>query len=243
MVSSVTSRARCVPRGHTPDVSQGNDGGRASWSAVGVAEHIGRLAGTADMADTADGDGELIAGLVERARAGDSAAVAAVVERCGPMVQGVARRYVSRAEVDDVTQDVWLAFVEHMGQIQVPAATRGWLVRVTTRAAWHARRKQDRSVPTADADDLVAAPDDTEERGVRRAGLGPATRHLQAALMDLRPEDRRLVILLSGDDRPNYRAISQMVDRPVGSIGPTRQRALQRLRRQPELARSWQAAS
>jgi RNA polymerase sigma factor (sigma-70 family) len=198
---------------------------------------------TEQQADTADGDGELIAGLVEQARAGDSAAVASVFERCGPMVRAVARRYVRGAEVDDVAQEVWLAFVEHLDQIQVPAATRGWLVRVATRAAWRARRKQDRSVPTAETDDLVAAPDDTEERGMRWAGLGPATLHLQAALMDLRPADRRLVLLLSEDGRPDYRAISELVGRPVGSIGPTRQRAFERLRRQPALARSWLAAS
>jgi RNA polymerase sigma factor (sigma-70 family) len=197
----------------------------------------------ADVAGTADGDGELIAGLVDQARAGDSSAVASVFERCGPMVRAVARRYVRGADVDDVAQEVWLAFVEHLDQIQTPAATRGWLVRVTTRAAWRARRRQDRSVPTAETDELVAAPDDTEERGMLRAGLGPATLHLQAALMELRPADRRLVLLLSEDDRPDYRAISELVDRPVGSIGPTRQRALERLRRQPELAQSWLAAS
>jgi RNA polymerase sigma factor (sigma-70 family) len=197
----------------------------------------------ADVAGTADGDGELIAGLVDQARAGDSSAVASVFERCGPMVRAVARRYVRGADVDDVAQEVWLAFVEHLDQIRTPAAARGWLVRVTTRAAWRARRRQDRSVPTAETDELVAAPDDTEERGMLRAGLGPATLHLQAALMELRPADRRLVLLLSEDDRPDYRAISEQVDRPVGSIGPTRQRALERLRRQPQLAQSWLAAS
>jgi len=208
-----------------------------------VAGITDRRVDRADKADTADGDGGLIAGLVERARAGDRTAVAAVVERCAPMVRAVARRYVRGADVEDVAQEVWLAFVEHLDQIQVPAATRGWLVRVTTRAAWRARRKQDRAVPMAGTDDLVAAPDDTEERGMLRAGLGPAALHLKAALMDLRPADRRLVLLLSTDDRPDYRTISALVDRPVGSIGPTRQRALDRLRRQPELARSWLAAS
>ena len=218
-------------------MSRGNDAGRVSWSAAEVAETNER------WADPADRDSELIAGLVERARAGDSAAVAAMVERCGPMVRAVARRYVNGAEVDDVTQEVWLAFVEHVDQIQVPAATRGWLVRVTARAAWRARRKQDRAVPLVETDDLMAAPDDTEERGIRRAGLGSVAPHLEAALMGLRPEDRRLVLLLSEEDRPDYRTVSRMVDRPIGSIGPTRQRALERLRRQPELARSWLAAS
>jgi DNA-directed RNA polymerase specialized sigma24 family protein len=138
---------------------------------------------------------------------------------------------------------VWLAFIEHLDQIKVPAATRGWLVQVATRAAWRARKRLDRSSLADDLGDRVVAPDDTEERGLAAVTRGEAAARLGEALGELRPADRRLVLLLSADDRPDYRTISGLVGRPVGSIGPTRQRALERLRRQPALARSWQVAS
>ena len=220
--------------GHIPSVPWGNDTGPDPWSAAGMAETQWYEDG---------GDGSIVGALVERARRGDGRAMAAIVERCGPMVRSVARRYVGEADADDVVQDVWLAFVEHMDGIQVPAATRGWLVQVTTRAAWRARRKLDRAAPTDDLGARLAAPDDTEERGLAAAAQHEASGHLRDALDELRPADQRLVLLLSADDRPDYRTISRMVDRPVGSIGPTRQRALERLRRQPALARSYLVAS
>jgi RNA polymerase sigma factor (sigma-70 family) len=200
----------------------------------------------ADEQWTGDGtgsDGAIVGALVERARRGDGAAVAAIVDRCGPMVRSVARRYVGEAEADDVAQEVWLAFVEHVDRIKVPAATRGWLVQVATRAAWRARRRLDRATPTGDLDDRVVAPDDPEERGLAAVTRAEAAAHLDQALAGLRPADRWLMQLLSADDRPDYRTVSGMVGRPIGSIGPTRQRALERLRRQPALARSWLVAS
>jgi len=201
------------------------------------------MADTRWAEDGTGGDGAIVGALVERARTGDGLAVAALVERCGPMVRAVARRCVGEAEADDVAQDVWLAFLEHIDQIKVPAATRGWLVQVANRAAWRARKRLDRSTPADDLGDRVVAADDTEERGLAAVVLDEAAARLDAALDELRPADRRLVLLLSADDRPDYRTLSGLVGRPVGSIGPTRQRALERLRRQPALARSWQVAS
>ena len=217
-------------------MSPGNDTGPIPWSAAGMAE-------TWQAEDGTGGDGAIVGALVERARSGDGRAVAAIVERCGPMVRAVARRYVGEAEADDVAQDAWLAFVEHIDQIKVPAATRGWLVQVATRAAWRARKRLDRSAPADDLGNRMVAPDDTEERGVAEVVRAEAAARLDDTLDLLRPADRRLVLLLSADDRPDYRTISGLVGRPVGSIGPTRQRALQRLRNQPGLARSWQVAS
>lgn len=51
----------------------------------------------------------------------------------------------------------------------------------------------------------------------------------------LRPGDRALLRLLMADPRPAYEEISAALDMPIGSIGPTRARALERL--QAELMR------
>jgi len=48
----------------------------------------------------------------------------------------------------------------------------------------------------------------------------------------LRPSDQALLRLLTADPRPSYDEISAALDMPIGSIGPTRQRALARLREQ-----------
>ena len=61
-------------------------------------------------------------------------------------------------------------------------------------------------------------------------------KRLADAVRELRPDNRRLIELLAADDPPDYRTASKMLNRPMGSIGPTRQRVLERLRRQPALS-------
>jgi RNA polymerase sigma factor (sigma-70 family) len=222
-------------------VTPGDDNGAPPWSAAAMAAR--RAQHQDDGPGPGDGDDSGSIGTwVRLARAGDRAALGRIVERCDPMVRSVARRHLSDpADVEDVVQEVWVALVEHVGAIRVPEATRGWLVRVTTREAWRVRRVQGRAAPTPDLGAAEPADDDTEERGLRGARRGDLSRSLGTALDALRPGDRRLLTLLAADDRPDYRAIGATIGRPVGSIGPTRQRALARLRLQPALA-GWRDA-
>ena len=44
--------------------------------------------------------------------------------------------------------------------------------------------------------------------------------------------DQTLLRLLMADPRPSYQVISAVLAMPIGSIGPTRARALERLRRE-----------
>lgn len=181
-------------------------------------------------------DASLIGELVLRARRGDRWALAEIVDRCTPMVQGLARRYVNDpTEADDVAQEVWLRFTEHLHRIETPAATRAWLARVTTHTAWRIQRRASRTSPTSDLDER-ASTDDTEESGLRHAGDAETRRVVRAALSRLAPPERHLVELLVSEDRPDYRTVATLVGRPIGSIGPTRQRILARLRREPSLA-------
>src|SRR5262245_44870786 len=176
-----------------------------------------------------------IAALVGLASGGDRSALEQIVERCSPLVRSVVRRYLANpAEVDDVTQEVWLSFTEHIDRIETPASTPAWLVQVATHAAWRAQRRTCRQTPTADVGEW-ASPDDTEDVGVRRADYERTRAAVQAALDGLAPGDRRLVELLVSNDRPDYRRAALVSGRPIGSIGPTRQRIFTRLRREPAL--------
>ena len=59
---------------------------------------------------------------------------------------------------------------------------------------------------------------------------------LRAAFAELPPRCYQLLAMLVGDPPPPYAEISVKLGLPVGSIGPTRARCLERLRRSPHLA-------
>ena len=58
---------------------------------------------------------------------------------------------------------------------------------------------------------------------------------LRAAFAELPPRCHELLSLLMSDPPPGYAYISATLGLPVGSIGPTRARCLERLRRSPHL--------
>jgi DNA-directed RNA polymerase specialized sigma24 family protein len=123
-----------------------------------------------------------------------------------------------------------------LDSIRSPAATRAWLVQVTTHAAWRNRRKVARAAPDAELDER-AADDDTAELGLSHVWCEQLRQPLAEAVRALRPDNGRLVELLVADEPPDYRTASELLNRPIGSIGPTRQRVLERLRRHPALSR------
>ena len=73
-----------------------------------------------------------------------------------------------------------------------------------------------------------AAP--VDEGGRRRAAARRARHAPVAAVSRLRPEDQALVRMLASDPPASYAEISAALDMPIGSIGPTRARCLERLR-------------
>ncbi len=178
-----------------------------------------------------------VAPLVEAARSGDADAWDALVDRYLPLVTGlIARHRLKGADADDVNQSVWLRLVEHLGDLREPEALPGWLATTTRNECLRVLRGGRRSTPVdpqgATVLDVAVVESSWEEDLVRDQ------RH-QALLEALRqlPEARRELLMLLLTDPPiPYTEISDRLGIPVGSIGPTRARALAQLRRSPALA-------
>jgi len=175
---------------------------------------------------------DTVAALVRAARQGDRGAWDDLVERFLPLVTAlIGRHRLSRADADDVNQTVWLRLVEHLDHIREPRALPGWIATTTRneclRVVHRGRRTMlvDPQVPSQfdrplDDDALV---DDDLLREERHQAL-------RDALLEL-PEDRReLLILLLADPPVPYSEISRRLGIAVGSIGPTRARAIDQLR-------------
>jgi RNA polymerase sigma factor (sigma-70 family) len=181
-------------------------------------------------------DDPSVAALVARVGEGDQAAWNELVERYSPLVWSICVHYqLNRQDIDDVAQNVWLLLVEHIGSIREAAALPGWLATTTRHEALRvlrvSRRRDHADLPP---DDLLppGPADATIEQELIAAERDAA---LRAAFAELPRRCHELLSLLMSDPPPGYAYISATLGLPVGSIGPTRARCLDRLRRSPHL--------
>jgi RNA polymerase sigma factor (sigma-70 family) len=173
--------------------------------------------------------------LVTRARAGDQQAWNALVERYAPLVWSLCRRYqLGGADAADAGQNVWLHLVDQLGNIRDPAALPGWLATTTRRECGRVLRAR-RSPPAVVVLDAENIPD--QHTGLAEHELLVAERHaaLREAFTDLPSRCQRLIGMLTDDPPAPYAKISAELGIPIGSIGPTRSRCLDMLRRHPAI--------
>jgi RNA polymerase sigma factor (sigma-70 family) len=171
-----------------------------------------------------------VALLLRRAADGDQAAWNRLLDEFGGLVWATTRAYrLSAADAADVFQITWMRLVEHLDRIHDPARLGAWLATTARRESLHAIRRSARVIPRSD--DLPDAPSDAPHPVERLIAEQDATA-VQAAFERLRPRDRALLRLLTSEPTPSYAEISVALAIPIGSIGPTRARALTRLRRE-----------
>ncbi len=181
------------------------------------------------------------AALVARCRAGDRLAWAALVRRYQRLVYTVPRRAgLSEADAADVFQTSFARLVEHLHRIDDPGRVRAWLVTTARRECLRLLEQRRRVVDLAGpADDDGEADDDPLARLPDPAPLPEA--QLQAlqeqdrvrrALQRLDARSRAFVELMFLHDPPlPYSEIAARLGIAEGSIGPTRARCLDKLRR------------
>ena len=168
--------------------------------------------------------------LVQASASGDEAAWNELVLRYSALVLTVARSYgLTPADAQDVSQTVWLRLVEHLASLRQPEALPGWLVTTTRREsirqAGQARRVLPVDPRTDSAISKCAEPD--PDADILRAELRQA---LRDGLAELPARDQWLLRLRAADPPKAYHEISQLLGMPIGSIGPTIKRSLDRLR-------------
>ncbi|HUA30751.1 MAG TPA: sigma-70 family RNA polymerase sigma factor [Streptosporangiaceae bacterium] len=182
-------------------------------------------------------DNSSVVALVARVGEGDQTAWNELIDRYSPLVWSICLRFeLSRQDIDDVGQSVWLRLVENIGSIREAAALPGWLATTTRRECLRvvrsARRSDHAGLPPEDQ--MPTDPGDTLiEQELIVAERNAA---LRAAFAELPDRCHELLSMLIDDPPPPYAQISAKLGIAVGSIGPTRARCLDRLRQSPHLA-------
>ena len=176
--------------------------------------------------------------LVGRIRNGDSSAWCELVDHYEPLLRRLARQYrLSGQDMDDAIQLTWLRCLEHIDQITHADRLRGWLATVCRRESIRLATKGRREIALGEqrVTRLVDAGQEERDPGAEMARRDAHDR-LSRAIRAL-PQKQQLVLteLLKEESR-SYLDLSRRLGLPMGSIGPTRQRAIARLRQDPRLA-------
>jgi len=173
------------------------------------------------------------AALVRRAVNGDPAALTRIMQRHDGALRTIARFYrLGPWDIDDVVQTTWLLFMEHRHSIREPAALKGWLATTARRQSLRTLQRRVREQPTDDPalaeDARVLEPCEELIAAQRRATLHRAVARLPAS-------GRRLMVLMIARPDLPYEQVGAALGIPIGSIGPTRQRAISRLGQMREI--------
>ena len=169
-----------------------------------------------------------LAQLIRAAAGGDQAAWNAIVERFQGLVWSTARAHrLSHADAAEVAQTTWLRLVENLDRIRDPEKLGGWLATTARRESLRLIRVNGRELPNDDIE-IFESPNDappelsllTEERDAT----------LWRAFTALSDRCQGLLRMLVSEEEPSYETISAALDMPIGAIGPTRMRCLEKLR-------------
>jgi RNA polymerase sigma factor (sigma-70 family) len=164
--------------------------------------------------------------LLERARQGDQFAWQQLLDKYDGLVRSVARSFrLQPADASDVAQTTWMRLLQYSDKIVDAERLAGWLAVTTSRECLAVIRKRSRLNTEAQSDETPDPAVDVEVSVTDHETAGA----LWAAVADLPPRQRILIRALFLEEVGSYDHVASRCAMPVGSIGPTRARALSRL--------------
>jgi RNA polymerase sigma factor (sigma-70 family) len=171
--------------------------------------------------------------LVNSAVLGDQAAWDALVGRFSRLVWGICAAYrLNTADAGDVFQLTWLRLLEHLDSIREPAKLPGWLA-TTCRRECQVQLRRNRRLQPIDDDRLLnigldePSTDHSTLVADRNASLWSAFGRLSERCQQV----LRVLVIAPEEGPPSYHVVAEALGLPTGSLGPTRMRCLNRLRR------------
>jgi RNA polymerase sigma factor (sigma-70 family) len=171
-----------------------------------------------------------VAQLVRRAAHGDRRAWERLVDQYARLIWSITSEFrLVESDAADVAQTTWLRLLEHIDRIQYPDRVGSWLAATARNECLRSLAARKRIVlghEEGEFTEAVAHEPDVDARLLadERAQV------VRDALSHLPRRWQRLLELLMADPPASYAEISDQLDLPIGSIGPTRSRCLARLR-------------
>ena len=185
------------------------------------------LDGIADTRLATDAD------LIADCRNGDESAWEQIVSRNQRLLFSIPRRAgLSVDQASDVLQEVFTTLFEKLDKLEKPEFLRAWLVSTTRFKTMHYLAREHRGRHKSIDDDTDAVFDLTDPGALPDQVMVTLERaeQISLAFAGLEPKCLRLLTMLYVEEPPiPYSEISEELGVPIGSIGPTRARCLEKL--------------
>jgi RNA polymerase sigma factor (sigma-70 family) len=174
-----------------------------------------------------------VSALVRAAASGDRESWNRLVDTFAGLVWSVIRGHrFFGAEAADISQTVWLKTVENLHRVREPERFAAWIATTARHECYRLTRKAGRSVSMADVPEVETADHGQE---VIAAAILQEDRAVVARALELVPPKCQVLLrMLCAEPPLTYDDISEALDMPKGSIGPTRSRCLAHLKHQLE---------
>jgi RNA polymerase sigma factor (sigma-70 family) len=168
--------------------------------------------------------------LVRECLNGNEQAWSALVDKYKNLIFSIPIRYgFSSEDANEIFQSVCLTLLRELSQLREPRALAAWLIRATSHACKRYRRSQ-RKYADSEIDESLNA--ETEKLPEKLLQELEREQILREVINEQPQECRQLINLLFFENPPlRYEEAAQVLGMAKGSIGATRIRCLEKLRR------------
>jgi RNA polymerase sigma factor (sigma-70 family) len=169
--------------------------------------------------------------LVKRCLSGQEEAWSQLIDKYKALIYSIPVKYgLPQQEAADVFQGTCMELLMHLRDLREPRALPKWLIQVALHKCYHWKRQQQRLV-SRDAEAELPEPEipPVAEELVRQT---EEEQMLREAIASLAPRCQKLVEMLffESPSRP-YHEVANELNLAVGSIGLTRQKCIESLRK------------
>jgi RNA polymerase sigma factor (sigma-70 family) len=169
--------------------------------------------------------------LVKECLAGNEEAWSLLIDKYKALIYSIPVKYgLPPHESADVFQSTCMELLTRLPELREPRALPKWLIQVAHHQSYRVKRQQQRLV-SRDADPDLPDPE-TPAVAENLVQQTQEEQMLREAMAGLTPQCRRLVELLFFETPPRpYAEVAAELGLAIGSIGFTRQKCIERLRR------------
>ncbi len=171
--------------------------------------------------------------LVRKCCRQDNEAWGQLVDRFSGLVYSIARRYrLNEDDAADVFQQTFQALYHALDRFEQPDTLPKWISVTSARMSMRLIRakRQTVSMETEEGtlEDVLASEDESAELEAVRAC---DAHNLRKAVSGMKDRCGPLLTMLYLEEETSYKLVSERLGIPVGAIGPTRARCLEKLRK------------